>query len=94
MATYVFSSFFLVFCKCFKRILQVYQLFWKYVASVLPRCCKNRSDFAHIAMRMRSRVRHEQSLCAVGQRECRPGGAGPTWAHEMQAQDGGMLARA
>jgi hypothetical protein len=60
-----FQVFFLVFCKCFRRILQVYQLFWEYVASVLPRCCKNRLDFAHVAMRMRSRARHERSLCAV-----------------------------
>jgi hypothetical protein len=50
MATHVFSSFF-VFCKCLRRMLQVFQLFQTYVVSVLSGCCKNRSD---VAMRVRS----------------------------------------
>ena len=41
-------SVFYVFCKCFRRMLQVFQLFWTYVASVLSECCKSRSDVAHV----------------------------------------------
>jgi hypothetical protein len=35
MATHVFSSFFWCFCKCFRLMLQVFQLFRTYVASDL-----------------------------------------------------------
>ena len=41
-------KFFLVFCKCFIRMLQVFQLFRTYVASVSSRYCKSRSDVAHV----------------------------------------------
>jgi hypothetical protein len=47
MATHMFSSF-LVFCNCFRHMLQLFQLFWTYVASVLSECCKRRSDVAHV----------------------------------------------
>jgi hypothetical protein len=48
MATHVFFKFSIVFCKCFRCMLQVFQLFWTYVASVLSECCKSRSDVAHV----------------------------------------------
>ena len=35
-------KFFLVFYKCFRRMLQVFQLFWMYVANVFSRCCKSK----------------------------------------------------
>ena len=43
-------KFFLVFCKCFRRMLQVFHLFLMYVASVSSGCCKNRSGVAYVAM--------------------------------------------
>ena len=43
-------KFFLVFYKCFRRMLQVFQLFRTYVANVFSRCCKSRSSVAHVAM--------------------------------------------
>jgi hypothetical protein len=42
-----------VFCKCFRRMLQVFHLFQTYVASVSSGCCKSRSGVAHVAMRVR-----------------------------------------
>jgi hypothetical protein len=33
---------FLVYCKCFRRMLQVFQLFQTYVANVFSRCCKSK----------------------------------------------------
>jgi hypothetical protein len=41
---------FLVFYKCFRRMLQVFQLFWMNVASVSSRCCRSRSGIAHVAI--------------------------------------------
>jgi hypothetical protein len=38
----------------FLGVLQVFKLFWTYVASVSSGCCKNRSGVAHVAMRVRS----------------------------------------
>jgi hypothetical protein len=43
-----------VFCKCFRRMLQVFQLFGMYIAIVSSRCCKNRLRVGHVAMRVRS----------------------------------------
>jgi hypothetical protein len=45
-------SVFMYFCKCFRRMLYVFQLFHTYVAiaSVLSECCKSRSDVAHVAI--------------------------------------------
>jgi hypothetical protein len=60
------------------RMLQVFQLFRTYVASVLFGCCKNRSDVAHIAMCVRNGG-GVSSPCA------RFGDAGRAWAREMQA---------
>jgi hypothetical protein len=50
MATHMFSRFFWCFCKCFKRMLQVFQLFWTYVASISSGCCKIYQDFANVTM--------------------------------------------
>jgi hypothetical protein len=61
MATHVFSSFFL-FCKYFRRMLQVFHLFRMYVASVSSECYKSRSGVTHVAIHVR---RGERSLCAV-----------------------------
>jgi hypothetical protein len=73
MTTHVFPSF-LVFCKCFRCMLQVFQLFWIFVMSVLSEYCKSRLGVAHIAMRVRSGARgHEQALCVVWWREPRVG---------------------
>jgi hypothetical protein len=53
---YVYNShirvfkFFLVFCRCFRCMLQMFQLFWTYVAGALSGCYKNRSGVAHVAM--------------------------------------------
>jgi hypothetical protein len=47
-------KFFLMFCKCFKYMLQVLQLFWTYIANILFGCCKSRSGAAHVAMHVRS----------------------------------------
>jgi hypothetical protein len=41
MATHVVFKFFLAFRKCFRRMLQVFQLFWMYVANVFSICCKS-----------------------------------------------------
>jgi hypothetical protein len=46
-------KFFFVFCKCFRRLLPVFQLFRMYVASVSSGCCKSRSGVARVAMRVR-----------------------------------------
>jgi len=43
-------KFFLLFCKCFERMLQVFPLFRTYVAIVSSRCCKSKSGVAHIVM--------------------------------------------
>ena len=43
MATHVFSL-------CFRCMLQVFQLFQTYVASVSPRCCKSRYGVAHVVV--------------------------------------------
>jgi len=45
-----FSSVFRCFCKCFRCILQVFQLVRTHVASVSSGCCKSRSGVAHVAM--------------------------------------------
>jgi hypothetical protein len=50
-----FQVFIRCFCKCFRRIPQVFQLFRTYVASVSSRCCKSRSGVADVAMRVKSR---------------------------------------
>ena len=47
-------KFFLVFCKCFRRMLQVFHLFIMYIVSVSSGCCKNRSGVAPVAMRVKS----------------------------------------
>ena len=39
-----------VFSWCFRRILQVFQLFRTYVASISSRCCKSRYDVVHVAV--------------------------------------------
>jgi len=41
-------KFFFCVLQVFQRMLQVFQLFRMYVASVSFRCCKNRSDVAHV----------------------------------------------
>jgi hypothetical protein len=93
IAAHVFSSFFW----CFGRMLQVFQLFWTYVASVLSVCYKSRSDVAHVAMRVRSwgGTSAEWSLRAVwrrgpcmGARNAGSGGGVLTRAREMRAQRG------
>jgi hypothetical protein len=43
MATPVFPS-------CFRRMLQVFQLFWTYVANVSSRCFKSRSGVPHVVV--------------------------------------------
>ena len=43
MATHVFFS-------CFRCMLQVFQLFWTYVANVSSRLCKSRSCVTHVAV--------------------------------------------
>jgi hypothetical protein len=45
---------FLVFCKCFRRMLQIFELFRTYAASVSSRCCKSKLGLAHVAIRVRS----------------------------------------
>ena len=60
----------------FSSFSSVLQVFWMYVTSVSSECCKSRSGVAHVAMHVRSRG------------GARSGGAGPTWAREMQAQVG------
>ena len=54
-----------VFSWCFRRILQVFQLFWTYVASISSRCCKNRYDVAHVVVgpTCRSRLLQLLGLC-------------------------------
>jgi hypothetical protein len=49
-----FFKFFLMFCKCFIHMPQVFHLFWTYVASVLSKYCKNRSGVANVKMHVRS----------------------------------------
>jgi hypothetical protein len=43
-----FSSVFQLCCMCFRHMLQVFQLFRKYVISVSFGCCKSRSGVAHV----------------------------------------------
>jgi hypothetical protein len=81
-------KFFLVFCKCFRRMLQVFHLF----SDICCKCFiwmlrKSRSGVAHVTMRVR-RGEGASSPCE------RSGGAGPSWACKMQAWVGGVLARA
>jgi hypothetical protein len=71
-------KFFLVFCKCFKRILQVFQMFRTYVTGVSSECCKSRSGIAQVAMHVRSGGDTSGPFM-------RSSGAGPVWAYEMQA---------
>jgi hypothetical protein len=60
-------KFFLVFCKCVRRMLQEFQLFRTYVASVSSRCCKSRSGVAHVATGPTCRSRLLQLLgCHCG----------------------------
>jgi hypothetical protein len=68
---------FLVFCKCFRRMLQVFQLDVAKVDRVL-----------HMLQCMWEADGRERSLHAVWQHGRRPGDAGPVWAREMQAQAG------
>jgi hypothetical protein len=53
---------FFLFCKYFRRMLQVFHLFRMYVASVSSECYKSRSGVTHVAIHVR---RGERSLCAV-----------------------------
>jgi hypothetical protein len=41
---------FQMFSGVFRRMLQVFQLFWTYVASISSGCCKSRYDVAHVAI--------------------------------------------
>jgi hypothetical protein len=79
-------------CKCFmcfhiffNGYIRVFKFFLVcllvYVASVSSRCCKSRLSVAHIAM-------HVSSGGGASGPCARSGGAGPTWAREMQAQAG------
>jgi hypothetical protein len=43
MATHEFSL-------CYRHMLQVFQLFWTFVAHVSSRCCKNRSGVVYFAI--------------------------------------------
>jgi hypothetical protein len=43
IATHMFPS-------CFRRMLQVFQLFRTYVANVSSRCCKSRFGITHVAV--------------------------------------------
>jgi hypothetical protein len=52
MFAYVCNGYTCVFK--FSGVLQVFQLFQTYVASVSSVCCKSRSDVALVAMRVRS----------------------------------------
>jgi hypothetical protein len=45
-----FQVFFVVFRKCFRRMLQVFQLFRTYITNVSSTCCKSRSDVAYVAV--------------------------------------------
>jgi hypothetical protein len=81
MATHVFSSFFLLFCKCFRYTLQAFQLFRTHVANVSSECYKSRLGVAHVAMRVRNGG-GASGACA----------AKPAWACEMQVRAGCVLA--
>jgi hypothetical protein len=76
-------KYFLVFCKCFKRMLQVFQLFRTYVVSVSSGYYKSRSHVTHVECDpLAAATRTSSSKCphVVGWCGRRPGSAGPTWA--------------
>jgi hypothetical protein len=70
-------------------MLQVFQLFRTYVASVSFGCCKSRSGVTHVSMCVRYGGARAVSTCGR-----HPGGTGPARARKMRARAGGMLARA
>jgi hypothetical protein len=64
-----------VFCKCYRCMLLVFQLFRTYVVSVLSGYCKNRSGVAHVAigpicrsrlLRLLGDVQLARARCRVG----------------------------
>jgi hypothetical protein len=80
MTTHVFPSF-LVFYKCFRCMLQVFQLFWIYVTSVLNVA---KVDWVlHILQCV-----WEVERGGTSRPYAWSGGASLAWAHEMQAQPG------
>jgi hypothetical protein len=60
MATHVFSW-------CFRCMLQVFELFRTYIASVSSRCCKSRFSVAHVAIGPTSHSRLLQLLGVTSQ---------------------------
>jgi hypothetical protein len=103
----VFRVFSYVCCKCFiwmfamathmnstvlSGVLQVFQLFWTYVASILSGCCKIYRDFAHVTMgliyrsRMLQLLGRRRSPRAVEQHGRRSGNVGPVWAREPRCK--------
>jgi hypothetical protein len=57
-----FSSVFRCFCKCLRRMLQMFQLFQTMLQVFACRCCKIRSSIAHVAITMRPTCRSRQLL--------------------------------
>jgi hypothetical protein len=56
-----------VFLQCFIRMLQVFQLFWTYVASVSSIYCKSRSGVTHVVVRP---IYHSRILQLLGLPAC------------------------
>jgi hypothetical protein len=59
------------FCKHFRRMLKVFQLFRTYVASVSFECCKSRSNVAHVAVGLTYHSRLLQLLGRCRRSPCR-----------------------
>jgi hypothetical protein len=83
-------------------MLQVFQLFWTYVTSVLSRCCKSISGVAHVTMHTRrgqgasgpacvqsggvGDVRATQAPCGRAKCRLRRGRAGPSIGNGVQRE--------
>jgi hypothetical protein len=90
-----------VFLQVFQKHISSVSFVFTYIASVVFECFKSRLSVTHVAMCMRSegdtntccnvhekRRGRERSLRVVWRRWRRPGGTGPAWARETQAQTG------
>jgi hypothetical protein len=94
---YVFHTH--VFSWYFRRMLQVFQLFQMYVASVSSKCCKSRSNVAHVVVG--PAVARPTYMCvgvegvrAVGMRNARRRGNGAARAPREQHAYAGARAGA
>jgi hypothetical protein len=84
---------FMTFCKCFRRMLQVFQLFWMYAASVSYGCCKSSLGVAHVTMRLRSEGGAGDVLATQASRgrvkcRCEQDMPARAWAWSVDAREG------